>query len=82
MPKTVNPTNFRGFQLTAAMEKVKEFKEPFKSKNSDLVDEYPLFKNIKSNVDRVYNTLNLEDSDSPQDMGRKMAIATFKTKIR
>ena len=80
LPKTVNPTNFRGFQLIAAMEKVKEFKELL-NKNSDLVDEYPLFKNIKSNVDRVYSTLNLDDSDSPQDMGRKMAIALLKPKL-
>ena len=34
LPKTVNPTNFRGFQLTAAMEKVKEFKNLL-NKNSD-----------------------------------------------
>ena len=47
LPKTVNPTNFRGFQLTDAMGKVKEFKTLL-NKNSDLVDEYPLFKNIKS----------------------------------
>lgn len=80
LPKTVNPTNFRGFQLTAAMEKVKEFKSLL-NKNNDLIDEYPLFKNIKSNVDRVYNTLNLEDSDSPQDMGRKMAIQLLKPKL-
>jgi len=80
LPKTINPTNFRGFRLTAAMEKVKEFKSLL-NKNSNLVDEYPLFKNIQSNVDRVYSTLNLEDSDSPKDMGRKMAIQLLKPKL-
>ncbi len=80
LSKTVNPTNFRGFQLTAAMEKVKEFKNLL-NKNSDLVDEYPLFKNIKSNVDRVYDTLDLNDSDSSQEMGRKMAIQLLKPKL-
>ena len=63
------------------MEKVKEFKDLL-SKNSNLVEEYPLFKNIKSNVDRVYNTLNLEDSDSPKEMGRKMAIALLQPKLK
>ena len=80
LPKTVNPTNFRGFQLTTAMEKVKEFKELL-DENSSLITEYPLFKNIKSNVDRVYNTLDLEDSDNPEEMGRKMAIQLLKPKL-
>ena len=80
LPKTVNPTNFRGFQLTDAMGKVKEFKTLL-NKNSDLIDEYSLFKNIKSNVDRVYTSLNIEDSDSPQEMGRKMAITLLKPKL-
>jgi len=81
IPKTVNPTNFSGPQLVDAMRKVAEFKELVDS-NSDLVSQYPLFKNIKSNTDLIYSKLDLSDSDSPEEMARKMAIQLLKLKLK
>ena len=79
-PKTINPTNFRGSQLIDAMGKVKEFKNLLDS-NSDLSSEYPLFKNIQDNVDRVYSTLNISDGDNPEVMANKMAVQLLKPKL-
>ena len=81
VPKTVNPTNFRGPQLVDAMRKVAEFKE-LVDNNDDLVNQYPLFKNIKSNTDLVYSKLNLSDSDSPEEMARKMTVNLLEPKLR
>jgi len=79
-PKTINPTNFRGSQLITAMEKVKEFKNLL-DKNSNLSGEYPLFKNIQDNVNRVYSTLNMSDGDSAEEMATKMAIQLLRPKL-
>jgi hypothetical protein len=78
--KTINPTNFRGFQLIDAMEKVKEFKNLL-DQNSSLSSEYPLFKNIQDNVDRVYSTLKISDGDSAEEMAAKMAVQLLEPKL-
>ncbi len=80
VPKTVNPTNFRGPQLVDAMRKVAEFKE-LVDDNGDLVNQYPLFKNIKNNTDLVYSKLNLSDGDSPEEMARKMTVSLLEPKL-
>lgn len=78
--KTVNPTNFRGPQLVDAMRKLAEFKEVVDN-NDELVAQYPLFKNIKSSADLVYSKLNLSDSDSPEEMARKMTVNLLEPKL-
>ena len=80
VPKTVNPTNFKGPQLVDAMRKVSEFRELVDG-NDDLVSQYPLFKSIKNSTDLVYSKLNLSDSDSPEEMARKMAINLLEPKL-
>ena len=62
------------------MEKVKEFKDLLDS-NSELSSEYPLFKNIQDNVDRVYSTLNISDGDNPEVMASKMAVQLLQPKL-
>ena len=79
-PKTVNPTNFNGFQLEEAMEKVKEFKSIIDS-NPTLANEYPLFKSIEGNIDTVYSKLNLSNDDSSKEMATKMAIKLLEPKL-
>jgi hypothetical protein len=79
--KTTNPTNFGGDQLISAMEKLKEFKELLDS-NGDLSSEYPLFKNIQDNVDRVYRQLSLSDGDNPKEMASKMAVQLLGPKLK
>ena len=78
--KTINPTNFRGPQLVSAMEQVKEFKDLL-DQNGSLADEYPLFKNVKTNVDKIYSSLDISDGDSATEMARKMAIKLLQPKL-
>ena len=79
-PKSINPTNFSGLQLAEAMEKVKEFKSLLDA-NSSLSNEYPLFKNIQDNVDRVYSTLDISDGDDSKEMASKMAVKLLEPKL-
>ena len=79
-PKTVNPTNFSGPQLKDAMEKVKEFKGLI-DQNESLSTTYPVFKNIKDNTDKLYNDLNLSDSEDTEDMATKMAVQLLEPKL-
>ena len=79
--KTINPTNFNGSQLVDAMKMVAEFKEII-SNSSDLIDQYPLFKNIKDSTDLIYSKLNIADGDSPELMARKMAINLLEPKLK
>jgi len=81
LSKTVNPTNFNGSQLVDAMKMVSEFKE-IVNNSSNLLDQYPLFKNIKDSTDLVYSKLGISDSDSPEIMARKMAISLLEPKLR
>ena len=79
-PKTVNPTNFSGPQLKDAMEKVKEFKGLI-DKNEGLSDNYLIFKNIKDNTDKLYNTLSLSNDEDTEDMAVKMAVQLLEPKL-
>ena len=81
LSKTVNPTNFNGSQLVDAMKMVSEFKEII-SNSSSLIDQYPLFKNIKDSTDLVYSKLGISDGDSPEIMARKMAISLLEPKLK
>jgi len=78
--KTINPTNFTGPQLTEAMGKVKEFKALL-NKNSNLQQDYTLFKNIQDNIDKIYSQLNISDGDSGEEMAAKMAIRLLEPKL-
>tara|TARA_B100001778_G_scaffold93743_1_gene76580 strand:+ start:2001 stop:3092 length:1092 start_codon:yes stop_codon:yes gene_type:complete len=80
LPKTVNPTNFNGQQLITAMRKLIEFKNVVED-NNDLVSTYPLFKNIKENVDRVYRQLGVGKDSSPEDLATEMAIKLLEPKL-
>ena len=80
VPKTVNPTNFKGSELIEAMAKVKEFKRIIDN-NTELADNYPLFKSIKDNTDRVYRQLSMGDDEDPRDMANKMAIKLLEPKL-
>ena len=80
VPKTINPTNFKGSDLVTAMEKVSEFKSIIDA-NETLATSYPLFKSIKENTDRVYRQLKLTGSDSPEEMATKMAIKLLEPKL-
>ena len=81
LSKTVNPTNFNGSQLVDAMKMVSEFKEIIND-SSNLIDQYPLFKNIKDSTDLVYSKLGISDGDSPEIMARKMAISLLEPKLK
>ena len=78
--KTINPTNFKGSQLIEAMERVKEFKSLL-DENPNLQKNYPVFKNIKNNVDQVYSKLEISDSDSAKEMATKMTIKLLEPKL-
>jgi len=78
--KTVNPTNFNGSQLEEAMKNVKAFKI-LTDKNPELASEYPLFKSIVGNLDVVYDSLNISNSDSPKEMAIKMTIKLLEPKL-
>jgi len=79
-PKTVNPTNFTGPQLADAMEKVKEFKGLI-NQNEDLSSTYSVFKSIKDNTDKLYNTLSLSNDESSEVMAIKMANQLLQPKL-
>jgi hypothetical protein len=62
------------------MKKVKSFKEIIDN-NSSLSDEYPLFKSIKENVDRVYRQLNISDDSTAKEMATRMATKLLESKL-
>jgi hypothetical protein len=74
--KTINPTNFNGPDLIPAMENV------VKLKNTDLGDlasTYPLFANIKNNIDELVKTLG--DFSTPEEGASNMAHKLVSAKI-
>lgn len=77
---TVNPTNFKGSELIEAMAKVKEFKRIIDN-NTELVNNYPLFKSIKDNADRVYRQLAIGDDEDPRGMAMSMALKLLEPKL-
>ena len=62
------------------MGKVKEFKALL-DKNSNLQQDYTLFKNIQDKIDKIYSQLNISDGDSGEEMAAKMAIKLLEPKL-
>jgi len=62
------------------MEKVKEFKGLI-DQNEDLSSIYPVFKSIKDNTDKLYNTLSLGNDESSEVMATKMANQLLQPKL-
>ena len=74
--KTINPTNFKGTDLTPAMDNV------IKLKNIDLGDlalTYPLFSTIKNNIDSLVDTLG--DFNTSEDGAASMSHRLVSAKL-
>ena len=75
--KTINPTNFKGTDLTPAMDNV------IKLKNIDLgqlASTYPLFSTIKNNIDSLVGTLG--DFNTSEEGASSMAHKLVSSKLK
>lgn len=79
-PKTVNPTNFNGNDLTSAMEVVQKFKNLIDN-NSQLADDYPIFKTIEKNTNRLYSSFSFNNEESVESMASKVASKVVLDKL-
>lgn len=75
--KTVNPTNFKGIDLIPAMENVVKLKS---LELGDLAQTYPLFANIKNNIDSLVDKLG--NFSTAEEGARNMAHKLVTSKLK
>jgi hypothetical protein len=75
--RTVNPTNFKGEDLTPAFEQVLEL-EKIEDLN-DLASKYSIFKTLKENIDIINNALS--NPDNAKDASTAMAYKMLESKL-
>jgi len=75
--KTINPTNFKGTDLIPAMENVVKLKS---LELGDLAQTYPLFANIKNNIDSLVDKLG--NFSTAEEGARNMAHELVTSKLK
>lgn len=77
LARTVNPTNFKGEDLTPAFNQVLELEKI--DDLAGLATKYPIFKTLKDNIDTI-NTA-LENPESPDEAAIAMAYKILEAKL-